>query len=138
MYYSQLNLKNIFLLFPLLNLFLFLNLCPQQILISDGFELLSECQNLKSLDNQIFGTEMESTKKPIIEDDTHRSIDKRSSEEYEEFIKGGGRFPMGFGKRSTTFSNNFERNSFIPGRNTNWVIRPFIYGINPIPREWRI
>ncbi|KAL7069828.1 hypothetical protein ACQ4LE_011008 [Meloidogyne hapla] len=121
--HCQLNFKSITLLFPLFHLFLFLHLCPQQITISAGFELLSE-------------------EEPI--EDTHRSIDKRSSEEYEEFIKGSGRFPMGFGKRSSSTTNNFERTSLPATRflKSNprglWVIRPFIYGMHPIPRDWTV
>jgi len=50
---------------------------------------------------------------------------------------------MGFGKRSAQ-TNNFP--SFpIPTRllkSNNqqgfWVIRPFIYGMHPIPRDWTV
>ena len=52
---------------------------------------------------------------------------------------------MGFGKRSLSFGgltsqNNFER-SYLPSTRllkSNWVVRPFIYGMHPIPREWTV
>ncbi|CAK5088531.1 unnamed protein product [Meloidogyne enterolobii] len=121
----QLNFKSITFLFPLFHLFLFLHLCPQQIFISAGFELLSE-------------------EEPI--EDAHRSIDKRSSEEYEEFIKGSGRLPMGFGKRSAGQQTNnfllppFTSTRLLKSNNQQgfWVIRPFIYGMHPIPRDWTV
>jgi hypothetical protein len=44
---------------------------------------------------------------------------------------------MGFGKRSSTLNknNNFEMPITTKLLKSNWIVRPFIYGMHPIPRE---
>uniref|UniRef100_A0A915NWT3 Uncharacterized protein n=1 Tax=Meloidogyne floridensis TaxID=298350 RepID=A0A915NWT3_9BILA len=101
--------------------------------------IFSPTKSLADFENNLIYRE-----EPI--EDAHRSIDKRSSEEYEEFIKGSGRLPMGFGKRSGGQQTNnfllppFTSTRLLKSNNQQgfWVIRPFIYGMHPIPRDWTV